>query len=1030
MVYSTYLTGSGGNWNGLRSDTAVAVAVDAAGDAYVVGTVFSLDFPFTMSAFRVSCTESLADSCGSPGVYVLKVAPDGQSLGYSTYVGEGTAAGIGLDSTGAAWVVGNAGSYHYPFLHAIQSTLPQVVPVLAAGAVVTRLDVTGMPTFSSYFGSSFSASGAAGVAIDSTGNAYITGDAPYTMSVTPSVANDLPFVNPLTPFLPSSTYSAYVAKITPASGGPVLSLSPPVAPLVTLRNVGDQTLTLTNITPVSPLALVGSTCGSSLAAGTSCELVLDYQGTPAGVSTLTITSNSPASPQSFNIMAPPPSYFPWPLFTIPGALDFPAQLVGTSAAEPIVITNLGYNLTPTDISITSLGVLPANPAEGISGDFSETNNCPTALAPGASCTVNVQYQPTAGADGIEFNQLALEDSYGQTGTAFPDLRAMRSSSALVASGGSNQLGRNNAPLQFGAQNEGATPLPRVVSLTNISSQQVTLSGFEVSGPFSQTNNCSGALAPKTSCRVSISFVPTGNGNFTGTVTVGNSGQGGATVINMTGTGLIPSALSVDPLTLQFGSVLAGTTSTLPLTLTNVTSATVSILSYALSTNFSQTNNCGGSLAAGGTCTVSVSFTPTALGPITGTITIQPSGAGPAQVVSLSGTGATALEFSAQSLTFGDQNDGTTSPPQTVEIGNSGAAPVTISSVSVSAPFLLVSNSCVTTLATYADCTVQVAFSPASGVGVSDGELTVVANDFEGTHVIPLSGTATSLPIVNLSPASLNFGSQAMSSTSAAQTVTVSNTGTLSLAFSSIIASGPFVESNTCGAAVPVNGSCSISVTYTPTAAGPQSGMLTLSDNAADSPQSVPLSGTGADFSLSMASGSSTSATISPGGKATYNLSVAPMSGLTGSVSFACTGAPSEATCTVNPSTATLNASSATPISVTVTTTAASGAPVRQHPPGIPPVWLWMLALLGMLATELIAVRQPASRRAWIPLVAVLLGLVLLPACGGGGGGGGGGGTSPTNPGTPAGTYTLTVAGTYTSGGAADKHTLTLSLTLN
>jgi hypothetical protein len=101
------------------------------------------------------------------------------------------------------------------------------------------------------------------------------------------------------------------------------------------------------------------------------------------------------------------------------------------------------------------------------------------------------------------------------------------------------------------------------------------------------------------------------------------------------------------------------------------------------------------------------------------------------------------------------------------------------------------------------------------------------------------------PAAIVSPASLTFGNQAVSSASAAQSVTLSNTGGAALTISSIVASGDFAQTNTCGGSIAAGASCAINVTFAPTAQGPRTGTLTITDNASSSPQVVALSGTGA-----------------------------------------------------------------------------------------------------------------------------------------------------------------------------------------
>jgi hypothetical protein len=223
------------------------------------------------------------------------------------------------------------------------------------------------------------------------------------------------------------------------------------------------------------------------------------------------------------------------------------------------------------------------------------------------------------------------------------------------------------------------------------------------------------------------------------------------------------------------------------------------------------------------------------------------------------------------------------------------------------------------------------------------------------------------------------------------------------------------------------------VTFKPTCTGTRTGAVTITDNAVGSPQTVALTGTGEDFTLTAASGSSTSATVSPGGTATYTLSVVGVGGFDQNVTFTCAGAPSEAACTVSPSSLTLS-SSATNVTVQVTTTAPSvGASRPNPPPLIGPVqfWSWLLWTVALAALVSLArtVRgwvQPGvarSRAGLVTFAALLLVMGAMAACGGGGGG-----TShQSNPGTPPGTYTLTVTGTYESGSTNLCHSVNLTL---
>jgi hypothetical protein len=170
--------------------------------------------------------------------------------------------------------------------------------------------------------------------------------------------------------------------------------------------------------------------------------------------------------------------------------------------------------------------------------------------------------------------------------------------------------------------------------------------------------------------------------------------------------------------------------------------------------------------------------------------------------------------------------------------------------------------------------VTAGFNPNPTTTTSTMTLTVASGAATGTSTITISGTSGSItgqttlqltvtqaagqPVVTLTPTSLTFAKTVVGKTSAAKTITMSNSGTGTLNISSITASGDFaISSTTCGAALAVSASCKIKVTFTPTQLGTRTGAVTISDNAGNSPQTVALTGVGAP-----------QATLSPA-KATY-----------------------------------------------------------------------------------------------------------------------------------------------------------------
>jgi sugar lactone lactonase YvrE len=320
--------------------------------------------------------------------------------------------------------------------------------------------------------------------------------------------------------------------------------------------------------------------------------------------------------------------------------------------------------------------------------------------------------------------------------------------------------------------------------------------------------------------------------------------------------------------------------------------------------------------------------------------------------------------------------------------------------------------------------------PATSAGVRSNGLVV---DAEGrlfiadaidnrVRVVPLP------PFVALAPAALSFSSQAEGTTSAAQIVTLTNSGLVPLTISGIAIAGTnagdYAQTNTCGSSLGAGASCAINVTFTPSETGSSTAALTIADNAPGSPQSVPVSGTAQvpDFTLAV-SGSPASATVSAGETATYKLSITPQAGLSGTVGLTCSGVPLEATCTVNPASLNLSGPASVPVTVTVSTTARSAIWLRPKPPAAPWIWGWFLAMLSALGATRMCGHRFTRGRAWTILGAGMLGFALLAGCGGSATNGGAGGT-------PAGTYTLTVTGSITSGATLLQHNVALTLTVD
>jgi hypothetical protein len=493
---------------------------------------------------------------------------------------------------------------------------------------------------------------------------------------------------------------------------------------------------------------------------------------------------------------------------------------------------------------------------------------------------------------------------------------------------------------------------------------------------------------------------------------------------------VRASYTLQPGVLSFPSVASGASgSPLSVTLTSTGNSALVLEGFwidGIPNAFSAQWNCARILYPGASCTILVTFAPQYTGPASAELNIVSNGT-LNQLLLAGQSEGIASPVGVSSVSFPGQPVGTTSSAQPVVLQNTSMVSISISSITVSGPFAQ-TNNCYSSLSGPFSCTINVTFSPTQ-TGPASGTLTIVAGAIGSPYVIPLSGTGqTPAPVV--SPTTLQFNPVAVNSASSPLSVTVT-AGQAALTLQSIATTGDFAQTNNCPNSMAAGASCTVSVTFTPTATGARQGTLVLTDNGSGSPQTVPLSGTGLDFTLAPPSGSSTSATISPGQSATYNIS---LGGSGGTVSFSCVGAPSQSTCTVSPTSVTLGGS-ATPITVSVSTTAASLGPTRSRPfPLIPPNFLRFTRFLMLLALSLSFLWTAARRlrhgvKSWrhalVPLMGGMLLMLALAACGGGGGGGGGGG--PTNPGTPAGTYSLTVTATMPVGSSTITHTITLSL---
>jgi hypothetical protein len=512
----------------------------------------------------------------------------------------------------------------------------------------------------------------------------------------------------------------------------------------------------------------------------------------------------------------------------PAPMDFGNQEVGTHSPSH------SFKLFNTGATVLVFHSVQATV------NFGETDTCKPSVSVGGNCDISVTFDPT---------------TVGPlTGTLTVTTNAAGPPYVVKLSGTGTTSPPTVSPISVSFEDEsvGSTSNPQQVTLTNNGGVSLTVTRVSASSGWTQTNNCQPSVAPKANCIIKVSFQPASAGPLSGTLSISDYANDSPQTVALSGTGAAP-VVRLSETVLNFGGQAVSTTSSSKsVTLTNSGNATLTNLAINASGDFSQSNNCGASVGASGSCKIDVTFAPTAKGERTGAVTFTDSASGSPQQVALrgSGGGSAKVSLSTASLTFSGQAGAASSPAQPVTLTNTGDATLNNLTVNASGDFVQ-TNNCAQSLVANVSCTINVSFRPAAN-GNRTGALTFTDSAGDSPQSVSLSGTAAAPAAaaggLSLSTSNLTFPNQALGTRSSSSQVTVQNTSNQPVNITTIVIgganNGDFSLIHNCGNSLARSAECQITVTFNPSASGTRTASVIIVDDAANSPQMISLNGTG------------------------------------------------------------------------------------------------------------------------------------------------------------------------------------------
>jgi len=794
---------------------------------------------------------------------------------------------------------------------------------------------------------------------------------------------------------------------------------------ITLTNTGTATLQIGIPTNANSSFAESSNC-AALAPAASCAITVTFTPTTAyqtdtleipvtsassGTTTYTVPLNAAYTTEDAGLQIIPnqANYGP----TVTGSLGLTRQFT---------INNLTAKSLTLNVALPRQFVLNGPPCAG--------------LAPNASCNFSVTFLPQTNGDitgtlfaqgtptdgSATLNGLGYVEGYGD------------GFGSLYNAGNLIPNGATGSTLSFGQVASGQTST-QTLTLINASSTPLTIRRITSEWPFLASTTCGTTLALNQNCTITLTYSPLNQQtagspaspatNDTGSLVIESDAASSPDFIDLAGSAApiyvaAPSntaplaAYTVSQSSLTFDTTQTGSASAAQtITLANIGTTALHIANLQTAPDFTLQSNCA-VIVPGGSCLISVAFTPQSAGTKISALEITSDAANALDFISLLGASTPAtLSFSPASLAFGSVLVGSTSTLP-IQITNIGSTAATFNGINTLGDYTT-AGSCPAignALAPATSCTLEVTFAPKQ-TGQRNGNVSVATT----ATALPLNATLTGTGIqseLQIAPGALSFGSIATGS-SANLALKLTNNGTANVSNLALAVTGDYAVTVPCQLTLLAPGqSCTVTITFTPTATGARNGSLTITSSDSSSPATIPLTGTGVPngtFTLAVNGADSSSASEPYGVPASYSLTVTPINGFSGTVVLNCAPiAPGVyATCSLAPSSINIagSAQNATATINTITKVNLNAHSRSAHIDSTDGTFLCLLPAALFFFWRSRRARATLSRAAFMWLLLFSATSLLLLGCGSGG--------DPSLRYTPPGTYQYRVTASSTNG---------------